>query len=504
MSLLGIDIGTTGCKALAVSLDGEILAQHYQEYDILAPQPNYAELDAQDVWRKTKTVIAHVAAATAHDPIETLAVSSLGEALVPVTHDRKILDRSILFLDPRGQEFLPQLQADLNDKELCQITGNTSGNQYSLTKLMWIRRRQPDLYKRTDHFLLFSSFIAFMLGAEPTVDYSLANRTLCFDLDQHDWSAKILDLAQIDATKLPRVVKSTTPIGTVSQHLADELGLPSNISIVAGAHDQCANAIGAGVIEPGHAMFGMGTFLCAVPIFDQRPEPDAMMAAGLSTEHHAADKRFVSFIYNQGGCLVKWFRDTFAAAEHQLAQQQSTDIYDQLFAEMSPDPTDVIVLPYFTATAPPKSIPGANGLIANLNLETPRADILKAILQGATFYLTASLQLLPQLGQNITEYRAVGGGSNSPQWLQLNADILNCTFTRPKISEAGALGAAIIAAKGHNIFPSLNDGIQQLVTIEHTVHPDPKRHQQFQQRLQDYRHLAQLTEDNLHHDHNQA
>lgn len=251
MNLLGIDVGTTGCKVALFSLDGEMLGSAYREYDAQIPQPGWAELDVAAIWGNVKAAICSVTAANPGAEIKALSVSSLGEAVVPVSDDRQILATSILNYDSRGEEFLPDLTALMLDNRLYAINGNTLGNHYSLTKLKWIQTHQPKLYERTNKFLHWSAFIAFMLGADPAVDYSLANRTLLFDIHQGNWSDALLADVKLDHAKLPDTVPSGTVIGMVSQHVATELGLPTGVQIVSGAHDQCANAVGCGVVDSG-------------------------------------------------------------------------------------------------------------------------------------------------------------------------------------------------------------------------------------------------------------
>ncbi|NTU64756.1 MAG: hypothetical protein HGB05_15500, partial [Chloroflexi bacterium] len=354
MSLLGIDVGTSGCKAAVFSEDGRLLALAYEEHDYQHPQPGWAELDVKQVWASVQRTIVQVAQQARHDPIKALSVSSLGEAAVPVTRQREILGPSLLNFDARGAEYLPELHKHIDDEQLYRLNGNTLGNQYSLTKWMWIQRHQPDLYQQTDHFLHWSGFVSFMLGAEAMVDYSLANRTLLFDLERGDWSDELLGLARLDRAKLPPTVPTGAIIGTVSPPIADRLGLPRGVAIVSGAHDQCCNGVGCGVIEPGRAMYGMGTYICMMPVFAQRREPRVMIERGLNTEHHAAPGRYVSFIYNHGGSLVKWFRDTFAQAERALAKASGLDVYAQLTAEMPHRPSSILALPHWGPTGPPE------------------------------------------------------------------------------------------------------------------------------------------------------
>ena len=497
MSLLGIDVGTTGCKTVVFSRDGELLASAYAEYDNLRPQPGWAELDAVDVWTRIKRTISAVTANLVSDPIRALAVSSLGEAVVPVGPDRQVLGPSILNYDSRGEEFLEDLGNLLPDEDLYRINGNTLGNHYGLTKLKWIKAHRPDLYERTFRFLLWGSFVSYMLGADPVADYSLANRTLLFDINQKQWSEELLSLVQLDRAKLPETVPSGIVIGTVSDHVAEELGLPLYVSIVTGAHDQTANAVGCGVIQEGRAVYGMGTFICITPVFRERRDPAAMIQQGLNTENHAVPGQYASFIYNQGGALVKWFRDTFAAEEHRQAEAVGKDIYTDLFAEIPEGPSGIMILPHFMTTGPPAFIADSCGVVAGLCLETSRGEILKGILEGTTFYLKECVDLLPSIGIEITDFRAVGGGSKSDTWVQTCADILGRPLWRPQITEAGALGAAIIAGIGSGAFSSYKDGVEAMVRLDRIFEPDLKQHQRYHNQFDKYKQLWPLMQEYL-------
>lgn len=494
MSLLGIDVGTTGCKATLFSEEGRLLASAYEEYNIQVPQAGWAELDAIEVWAKVKRTIGRAVVDAGSDAVRALAVSSLGEATVPVSEDRQILGPSPMMLDARGEEYLGGLASVLDRERLYRINGNTLGNHYTLTKLLWIKEHQADLYERTYKFLLWGSFVPFMLGAEPVVDYSLANRTLLFDLDRETWSEEILGLVGLDGCKLADAAPSGREIGRVSDHIADELGLPPNVSIITGAHDQCANAVGCGVIKEGRAAYGMGTFTCITPVFTDRREPAVMMERGLNTEHHALPGQYVCFIYNQGGALVKWFRDTFASLEHRQAEEAGRDVYTELFAEIPDRPSRVMTLPHFTTTGTPHFITDSCGVIAGLRLETSRGDILKGILEGSTFELKECVELLPPTGIQIVELRVTGGGSKSDAWVQLCADILGRPFVRPRITEASALGAAIIAGVGSKVFSSYEDGVEAMVDLERAFEPDAQKQELYASRFEQFKGLWPLLE----------
>ena len=497
MSLLGIDAGTTGCKAAVFRDDGSLAASAYEEYAYRSPQPGQAELDPQEVWAAVKRVIAGAVSGSGADPVRALAVTSMGEAVVPVTRDRRLLGPSLLNFDIRGQEYLSELRERLPRERLYQLNGNTLGNQYGLTKLMWIARQRPELYERAELFLNWSGFLSFMLGGQAAVDYSLANRSLLFDLDRRDWSEELLAAAGLDRAKLPPPVAAGTPLGSVLPEAAAELGLPTRTAIVAGAHDQCANAVGCGVTREGEALFGLGTYLCIVPVHRSRPASGPMLGIGLNTEHHAVPGRFVSFLYNMGGALVRWYRDTFAAAEARLARERGQEVYDALFGELPALPSEVLVLPHFSPTGPPDYIENSRGLITGLTLQTRRADILQGILQSAVFDLKACADLLPRAGLSIRRYRAAGGGSRSDAWLRLCADILGAPFVRPRVSEAGALGAAILAGAGTGVFGSIEEGAERMVGIGDSFEPDPARAGRYAGLYERYRELWPLLREFL-------
>lgn len=493
MSLLGVDVGTTGCKACAFSEDGRLLASAYREYDVVRKKPGEAELDARQVWENVQQVIQSTAAACVHDPISALAVSSLGEAVVPVSHDRTILGNSILNFDERGSEYVPQFTRACPPDRLYRINGNTPGNHYTLTKLLWLRDHQPELYERTYKFLHWAGFVSFMLGADPAVDYSLANRTLLFDLEQKTWSSELFSIAGLDVEKFPPTVPSGTLIGEVSPKIAAKLCLGNKpVAVVSGAHDQCANALGCGVVEEGSAMFGMGTYFCIAPVYHTRPEPAKMLPYGLNTEHHAAPNCFVTFLYNHGGSLLKWFRETFAHDAQSLASQTGVNVYDLLMREVSSQPSSVLVLPHFAPTGPPEFVADSSGVILGLKLETPRGDIMRGIMEGVVFYLRECVDAAAAAGIQIHELRAVGGGSKSDAWLQIAADILNCPLVRMEVPEAGALGSAILAGSATGIFASAPDGSRAMTRKGHPFEPNPSLVEFYRTRYDQYRQIWPL------------
>ncbi len=492
MSLMGIDIGTTGCKAIAFSEAGEILSSAYAEYDISRPEPLSAELDSGLVWSAIRSTIKKVSSSVSEkDPVRALAFASMGEAVVPVSAERKILGPSILINDARGNHYVEAIRCELNDVECFRISGNTIGSQFGVTKLMWIKEHRPELYDSTYKFLNWSSFAAFMLGADPKVDYSLANRFLLFDKGTCDWSPRLLSVSGVDKDKLPECVPAGTAIGRVSKHLAVELALPEGTLIVCGTHDQCANALGCGAIRPGEAMYGMGTFPTILAIHEGYADPRRMVEFGLNVEHHAVAGAFVSFAYHMGGSIIKWYRDTFAGAASKSGTERGADIYEELFEELPPAPGPLLVLPHFAPMGPPDFVSDSSGVILGLRNYTKRGEILKAILEGNMFALKVSVENLDSIGVPIENYKAVGGGSRSAAAVQICADITNRPFVRPAVSEAGALGVAILAGIADGAFGSAASAIERLVRIERRFDPDPERAKRYGELFEFYKQFSE-------------
>ena len=267
--------------------------------------------------------------------------------------------------------------------------------------------------------------------------------------------------------------------------------------IAMGTHDQCANSVGCGAIKAGQAMYGMGTFVCLTPVFDQRPAPGRMISLGLNTEHHAVAGSYVSFIFNHGGSVLKWYRDTFAGLDKKAAQREGRDIYAELLGEMPPGLSTILALPHFAPTGPPEFVDDSSGVLIGLKLATQRGDILKGLLEGITMYEREVLDALPGAGIQVDSCRATGGGSKSDAWLQLTADIFGIPVVRPAITEAGVLGAATIAGVGAGVWPSFEAAVEQMVSLERTFEPRMDVHEAYEPQYEKYRQIWPLMQNYL-------
>jgi xylulokinase len=488
VSLLGIDIGTGGCKAGAFSADGECLGSAFGEYAPRRSAPDRSELDCAEVWRAVTDTVARAVAGTRRDPVAALCTSSMGEALAPVAADGRLFGTSVLSSDARGGEYVERLRAQFGAEGFYAINPNILGPNYSLPKILWMRDHEPAAYEAAERLLLWGDLPARLWGGESVASYSLANRTLLFDLRRRDWSEPLLAWSGVPRGKLGRCVPAGQVLGTVRAAAARELGLPEGVKIVSGGHDQCCNALGAGLYEPGRAVCGIGSYECITPVYDRLPASAPMLAQGLNIEDHVVDGLYASFLYNQGGTLVRWFRDTFAAADRRLAAP-GEDLYDRLTAEMPAEPTRLLALPYFDITGPPAFVGDAAGAIVGLRTATTRGEILKALMESETLYFADSLAALRAMGIDTSEFVATGGGAKSDRWLQIKADVLGVPFVRPRITEASVLGAAMLAGVATGVFAGPGEAAACFVQRERVFEPDAGRHARYRALLEPYRRL---------------
>jgi len=451
MSILGLDIGTTGVKAAIFRDDGTFVAAPYREYDLVSPRPGHLELDPRRVWAGIRDVITAAVAATRDDPLRSIATSTLGEAAVPVDAENRPVGGAIVGFDARGEDQARALRERLDDAEVYGITGHAINGCHTLFKMLWRREHDPEMFARTRSFLCFGDFAQACLGVEPHVDWSMAARTLAFDVHELEWSSRILDAAGLSPDLLPPVVAPGTAIGTVGKN---DLGLPADCVVSTGLHDQAAGILGAG-IRPGESMLATGTVICLGVRLQVAPRAGAMVANNLCYYPTAGDRQYISIAYNfTGGSLLKWYRDHLAGDEIRRARETAADPYDVICAGLPEAPTDLLVLPHFATTGTPWLDPRALGAVLGLRLTTTREELVKAILEGVVHEVKLNSAIYAQAGVDIASYKAIGGAAKSRTWMQIAADILARPVAILAVDEVAGLGAAIVGARAAGVLAS--------------------------------------------------
>ncbi|NJD04754.1 MAG: hypothetical protein FIA99_19625 [Ruminiclostridium sp.] len=490
MNLMGLDIGTSGCKATIIDIEGNIKGQAYKEYSLFTPHPGWEEMDPNLVWNSVKEVIVKSLSKCKGERIKALSVSSFGEAAIPIDNKGNVLYNSIIYIDSRGQEEACYLKYRLGFEKILGITGASVHSMYTINKIMWLKQHMPEVYNNTWKFLLFADFILFKLGAKPYTDYSLAARTMTFDIINKRWSAEILECAGVEEDKFGEPVQSGTVVGQISKSIAEELGLPPNMLLVAGGHDQPCAALGAGVIKNGMAVDGLGTTECIAPAFNRPIISGIMARSSFACVPHVKKDIYVTYAFTfTSGSLLKWYRDNFGHVYWEEAAKSGINIYDLLIDKASKRPSEVFVLPHFAGAATPYMDTAAKGAIVGLNINTRAEDIIKAILEGITFEMMVNVEKLDDAGVEVKEIRAVGGLAKSEHFMQLKADMMGKKVSTLHISEAGTLGVAILAGTASGVYKSLEDAVDMLVKVKKEFYPDGRIHEIYKEKFETYKRI---------------
>ncbi len=490
MSLLGIDIGTTGAKAVAFTPEGAIIASAYREYPLHHPRPGWAELDPVEVWSAVEEVLRSVAEGTREDPVRAIAVSSQGEAGVPVDKDGRELYASMISFDTRCIEELKELEAAIPAEKLFQLTGHTPHTTYSVPKLMWLKKNEPEVFGRMWKYLCWEDYCSYRLGGCTSIDWSLAGRTLAFDVRQKRWANEVLDAAGLPHGIFSDAVPAGTTIGRVGKAAAESLGLPEGALLVAGAHDQPAGALGSGIIRPRVAMDATGTVECITAALSEPVTTPEMMKWSFCSYSHAKSDLYVTLAFNfTGGSLLRWYRDTFGTEEVREAEKAGRDPYELILKGASPEPTKLLVLPHFASTGTPYFDSFAKGAIFGLSFTTKKSEIVRALLEGVTFEMKFNIELLDGCGVKVEELRPIGGGAKSRFWMQLKADVFDRPVVGLDVTEAACLAMAMLGGVACNEFASLEEAVEATVKPRETFEPDAARARFYEERFGLYKEL---------------
>jgi len=480
MPLIGVDVGTSGCKCVIYNTDGGISGCSYSEYSQETHTGGYVELDPEMVWRHVAKTIAQAAKDIRFEGPAALSVSSFGEAGVALDSKGRVLCNSLMYTDPRGQEELHDITGIVSPDEIMEITGLPAHSMYTLPKLLWLKRNRRDFFEHIWKFLLYEDFISYRLCGETAIDYSLASRTMAFDVVNKRWSDRMLDVLDVKETFFANPCQAGTPVGIVLPNVAAELGLPHGTIVAAGGHDQACAALGAGVLDDGRAVNGMGTADCITTVFDRPVRNSVMLSNNFNCEPFLLPDKYISLSFTfTGGALLKWYRNCFGADYTKRAHADNVSVYALMDREIPPEPTNLLVLPHFDGAGTPHMDPASTGAIIGLTMETTPSHIYKSLLEGVAYEMRLNLEYMDRAGISIDELTAVGGGSSSREWLQIKADIFNRPIRTLSVGEAGTLGAAMLAGAAAGVFDSCAQAAGRLISEKERFLPDADRAAQY-------------------------
>ena len=465
--VLGLDVSTTATKAVLVDGSGAVVGIGVAEYPFDVPQPLWSEQDPALWWTGTVAAIRSVLASTGIPGSAVDAIGLAGQMHGAVLLDAadRVLRPAILWNDQRTAAECDAIRAAVGPERLIAITGNDALTGFTAPKLVWVRDHEPDVWRRIAHVLLPKDYVRLRLSGTHALDKADGAGTILFDLAARDWSPVVLSALGIDPDWMPPTFEGPEPTGGVTAAAAAETGLRAGTPIVAGGGDQAANAVGTGVVDPGTVALSLGT---SGVIFAATDRPIFEPAGRVHAFCHAVPGRWhlMSVMLSAAGSL-RWFRDT-------LAPDVGFGDLVGAAAEVPPGSDGLFFLPYLTGERSPHPDPLARGGFIGLTVRHDRRHLTRSVLEGVAFGLRDGLDLMIAAGMTApAEIRASGGGTASPLWRQILADVLRAEIASVATTEGAAFGAAVLAAVGADWFEDVAGATSNWVTATVTAAPGP-------------------------------
>lgn len=475
---LGIDIGTSGTKSLAINGDGMILASSTATYPLWNPQPGWSEQNPEDWWQATISTVRKVMKSGKIKPKDVKGIGLSGQMHGSVFLDRdgQVIRPALLWNDQRTAEECVEIETAAGGrKKLIGMTANPALTGFTAPKILWLRKHEPENFDRCVQILLPKDYIRFCLTGEFATEVSDASGTLLLDVKNRKWSKKLLNILDIEPELLPRVHESEEVTGKLTHSVAALLGLQEGTPVVGGAGDQAAGAIGNGIVKRGVISATMGT---SGVVFAHADEVQIDPAGRVHTFCHAVRGKWhvMGVVLSAGGSL-QWYRNQLAQLETAAAKKQKVEPYELLTAQAAdapPGSEGLLFLPYLTGERTPHADPLARGAWVGLSLRHTRAHLVRSILEGATFAMRDSLEIIRELNIPVKEIRLSGGGARSPLWRQMQADIYGNKCVTINASEGPAYGVALLAAAGTGAYNDVVDACRATIKVAESTMPDAK------------------------------
>ena len=477
-AFLGIDIGTSGTKTLLVDPTGRILASAVSEYPVSNPHPGWSEQDPEDWWRATASSVQSALSQSRLPATDVAGIGLTGQmhGSVFLDADGRVLRPAILWNDQRTAEECDEITKTVGAECLIDLVSNPALTGFTAPKILWLRRHEPDLFRRCVSVLLPKDYVRFRLTGVKATEVSDASGTLLLDVRRRRWSSEMLAALDLDPSLLPECFESPEPSSAVSAEAARLTGLVSGTPVVGGGGDQAAGAVGNGIVRRGVISATLGTS-GVVFAFADRPQTDAL--GRVHTFCHAVPGKWhVMGVMLAAGGSFQWFRNNLSQTEKALAAERGVDPYElltELAAQAQPGCEGLMFLPYLTGERTPHRDPFARGGWVGLTARHTRADLVRSLLEGVTFGMRDSLEIIREMGVTVDQVRVSGGGARSAFWRQLQADIYGLPVHTINAAEGPAFGAALLAMVGTGTYESVAAACDAAIQVTGVTEPSGAR-----------------------------
>jgi xylulokinase len=501
----GIDEGTQGVKAAIFDLNGKVMGISYHEYPAVYMQGGWAEQDGELVWRETCAAVRDAIAQSGVDPKDIASVGLSTHRCTTAMVDEKgdCVRRSILWNDRRTTKQCDDISAIVGADRYYDITGLPMDPTWAVSKIMWVRENEPEVFEKTYKFTQEQERFLVKLGADDFYeDHATASLQGLMDIETFEWSDELIDKLGLPKEKLPKLISSAKQVGVVSRKAAEETGFAEGMPIVTGAGDQQCAAIGAGVVKPNTVEITLGSAGVTIA-FQDAPHRDAERKLPCSA--HAVPGKWISEGLQMAAAMsYKWYRNGFANMEAKAAQDLGVDPYDIINLQIDkvpPGSHGVICLPFFSGAGAPNWDAFARGTFIGLSLAHDKNVMARSILEGVVFEAREILERMENLGMKFEEVIITGGSTKSPLWNQMQADIYGKPCRKLLNEQGSCLGGAILGAVGAGVFPSLTEAVDNLVNYGETYIPNDANRKMYDKTFDIYKRTYQaLNASNVYKD----
>lgn len=496
--LIGLDIGTTAMKIALYDDKGTMLAVSTQEYTLITPEINVVEETAEVYWAAFQDGIKDL---KAQYPIEdtaeiALGISAQGETLFFLDEEGNSLRNAIVWMDNRAEKEAVMLQEKFGNEMCYKVTGQVSFEPcWPASKILWVREHEPEVFAKTKKFALIEDYFIYRLTGKYATEGSLVCSSTYWDIIQKKYWQEMLEFLQIKEEQLPEVLESAEAVGKILPEVANELGLGTDITVCTGALDQAAGAIGAGNIREGMFSETIGAALAiCVPVSKPVFDP----AAKMPLHYFPLPDTYMIHTFTNGGMTLRWFRDKFCQIEREAQEAGLGDAYDMISREAAQVPAGsdgLMMLPHLSGSLAPDVNAKAKGVWFGFTLQHEKKHFMRALMESLGYILRRNIEALGDMGIEVKEIRSLGGGSKSPVWNQIKADINQVTLETVKTKEAATLGAAILAGAAVGYFDSVQNAVENMVSVKERITPASENKEVYEKGYSMYKKLMNDLKD---------
>ena len=470
-------MGTSSVKLLLMDSSGKIVNIVTEEYPVSYPHPGWSEQRPEDWYEKTVAGVRKLIREADREQIAGISFGGQMHGLVILDRDDQVIRPAILWNDGRTGEETAYLNTTIGKEKLSEYTANIAFAGFTAPKLLWVRKHEPENFARIAKIMLPKDYLAYRLTGVFCTDMSDASGMLLFDVKNRRWSREMCEICGIAPSQLAKCYESYETVGTVLPQVARELGVPASVKVAAGAGDNAAAAVGTGTVGDNRCNISLGT---SGTIFLSSKKFGVDSNNALHSFAHAdGNYHLMGCMLSAASCNKWWMDDITGRGDYGAEQKDITDLGEN----------HVFFLPYLMGERSPHNNPDARGVFIGMSMDTTRADMTQAVLEGVAFALRDSLEVAKSLGLRIESTRICGGGAKSPLWKRIVANVLNLKVEMIEVEEGPALGGAMLAAVACGEFGSVEEAAEKLVKVTDAIEPEPELAEKYERQYRKFREI---------------